>query len=285
MIRMCSKTALIGAFCMTSACTTVAQSAADIEIISETGTSLSVKFTDAEDNNTTISFGRPTTNDVWLAQSSLLTTGDEEIVFGNDEPEFATSVQLRALSISASAAIQTFGSGIANSEFDDITIYRLAAGDSAIALWQEGSITEIHFAGDFVKDVLAITGPTFCGRTLELCCRRIDIDPEPETGPIDYPWPNNLACRAVIQHCPETIGDAACECLRDACEYCFDYPTICSATPGLQGKSEDACVEGTNLNCDGEDPGPDDPENPIVLLIKEMSVRLQALIDVATQGP
>lgn len=279
MIQICSTTALFGALFLASACTSAAHSAADIEIVSESGTSLSVKFTDAQNNNVTLSFGRPTTNDVWIAQSQTLTTGAPEIVFGNDDPTFAGPAALRAMGIHPGEAIRTFASAITQSEFDDITIYRLYGGESAIALWRETSISEIWYVGEMVKDfVIEPFAPSTCEQSLDFCCRHKQTNP-PEGDPVTYPWPHINNCVAVIQSCGAGYSALACDCLFDACDFCApEHPQpVCSEVPGLEDRSADACATHTS-RCN---PGPPDPD-PAVKVINLLAVvldRVQAIID------
>ena len=125
--------------CLGSA--TRALGAADIEVLSETGTSLSMRFTAATGAQQTINFTRSSTEDVWKGPSQVggPTPG---ITFGNTSPQFALPSTLRALGITPEQAVRTFDSSIANRTFDDLTIYQLCEqGEMAVALWQQGRIT------------------------------------------------------------------------------------------------------------------------------------------------
>ena len=263
--------------CLGSA--TRALGAADIEVLSETGTSLSMRFTAATGAQQTINFTRSSTEDVWKGPSQVggPTPG---ITFGNTSPQFALPSTLRALGITPEQAVRTFDSSIANRTFDDLTIYQLCEqGEMAVALWQQGRITEIWYVGLLVQEVLALIDEQVCDRLISLCCRTIPINGGFEC-PTTAPNPRVSSCVAAANPqnpCPN--WQQACNCLHDACTFCGLFSDCCDLVEGLQDVSAAACEAwqtSTMTNCN---PPPAPDENDAVNLLVEVRERLQARID------
>jgi hypothetical protein len=253
---------------------TVFDPAARIEIESQADTALTVKFYDAANALYTMDFTRPTTNDAWRAS----TTASPGILFGNTEPRYAGSAVRRALGITAEQAITTFNTSIVNRPMEDVTIFKTFSG-TAIALWQEDAITEIHYVGSWVQDVVDYaqqTGTPMCDASLAQCCNSA-------TG---FQWPPGLdSCAAALQ-CTAMHKAEACSCLQQACAHCPhpadpEAPNACN--PVDQEISNDACDMG------GPPCEVTPPVQPITLqdiwnLLKEILERLQQWFDGQLEG-
>lgn len=244
-------------------------SGARAEIQSQTGTTLNMKFFDSTNAQYTLNFARPTTNDVWKATTSE----SLGIVFGNENPRYAGAATRKSLGITLDQAVQTFNTSIVNRPFDDLTIYKTYGG-MAIGLWQQGSITEIWYVGEFVQALVQEAqdpdpDQSMCQAALAICCSRAD--------PANNATPGDMkeACQAALL-CPNQKL-AACACLDTLCGLCHPQPD--PPTPPCSGAvlalSEAACLLGAPP-CQLPPP-PDVPAwvQDIIDLLEEILNRLQ----------
>lgn len=226
--------------------------AAHIQIQNQTGTSLTMKFVDASDDEFTLSFTRENTNENWNAVS----TASPSMLFGNPEPRYAGAALRRALGITIDQAITTFNpSTIVNRPMEDVTIFKTFSG-LAIALWQQRAITEIHYVGTWVEVMQAMTAEaegdmSMCEASVAECCN----------GAGAGNWPPDLdSCNASLQ-CGGAFKDSACTCLDTACNHCPHPapapPLEDPCSPGDREISTGACNMGGPA-CEVEPP-PDPP--------------------------
>lgn len=293
MRKACGIGALAFALVATGGCLAIAKatsnntSQAKIEILTESDTELAMRFTDANGWGHTVNFYRVDAESIWWADtSSYPTTG---IVFGNEEPTYASTAQLRALGISANEAVRTFDTSIVDRPLDDITLYRTRGENLAIGIWQEDSITELHYVGLLVGDLLQFQHPdggNTCDSAVALCCREFDIPFNTPVGsPNQYPFPSIDNCDGAISNCSKDHKTQACGCLVNACEFCTDHPAICA---GLEDEGveifengEQACATGTACY---EDPDPELQPHPVPEMIGEILNRVQIILDTEQGG-
>ena len=263
---------------------------ASIAIVTETETTLTLRFTDARASQSTIEFKRTTSTATWTPPAGA--NGSEGIVFGRANPVYASIARQRAQGITAEQAITTLTSAISTRPLTDITIFRLGATEMAIGLWQGKSITEIWFVGTVIEELLlgpGTAGRSFCDRGLTLCCQSLTV-PSPGYGnPSSIPNPRISACKMVALVCGDAAKASACDCLLDACNFCFDHPNYCCGNqppsdppcplPWLPEASYAACEAGMEVCVTPpESPAPP-PPGPLSLLLDEIANRLQACID------
>lgn len=237
-----------------------AMGAAHIEIQSQTGTALTMKFFDSNDALYTLSFTRPTSNDVW----SPTTSESRGIVFGNGNPQYAGPARRRALGITPAQALQTFSTAIVNRPLDDLTIYKTHSG-MAIGLWQEGWITEVWYVGTLVQDWLQAADEgehdAACDAALATCCDTQDHDGDPDTPP--HPEGNPDSCESVAGNCPDH-KEQACDCLDAMCHLCVhpqpDPPAVDLCTPAERAMSNEACDTYLDAECGPSPPPPPPPQ-------------------------
>lgn len=246
--------------------------AASAQILSETATSLSMKFTDAGGAFTTINLTRPDTSQIWRHGASSV----QGIIFGREDVAFASATFLNARDIDVKCSLMTFSTDIVSFPMSDITIYQLFDGDMAIGLWNYGRITHIVWVGDLVDNFYAsMEGKlpplgTACNWVLAACCGTLSTPgPGPtETTPIA---PDVSACQIVAASCPEKKA-AACVCLAGQCDD-GDPDT----NPG-QPDNLAACMAQLESCQETPEPEPD----PIELLLQEILERLEQLLRVLT---
>lgn len=267
---------------------TMAQTGARVQVLSQTDTTMSLKFFDKHENHHTVSFARSDSESLW--RGAGLQNVDPGIIFGNTQPRFAGPARQRAAGISPQQAITTLDSSITGRPMDDITIYYLGAGDMAIGLWQNGAIMEIHYVGALVVEVMWIGFQqwNFCQRLKQLCCRKIE-QPPPPFGLPDIPKPNVAACRILAKNCG--MKQDACDCLNYACDFCFEHPAYCCGEepppdpedpnapgpcpwPWLPADSEAACVAGGEICVE-----PPDEDEEVDAVFEEIANRLQVIVD------
>lgn len=189
-----------------------------VEVESQSTTTLSLKVVDVTDAEFVVDFSRADASDVWRAT----TTTPPGILFGNDRPRYAGAALRGTLGITPNQAITTLDpSVIVARPLDDVTVFRTFSG-LAIGLWQQGAITEIHYAGTWVSDMRAIAQATagtvtMCEAAVAECCNTTP-------GGQDAIWPPNLdGCNAALQ-CGSTHKSQACACLLAACQHCPHPP-------------------------------------------------------------
>lgn len=260
-------------------------SPADIAVVSEDATEATLTFTDANGLNETIELTRGDAGQPWRADVSGYPQSG--VVFGNDEPVFASTAQLRAMSVSAEMAVRTFETAIADRPLDDVTIFRTHGLRIVVGLWQNGVITELWYAGSMVDALLsydAQTWPNTCNRAVQLCCHEEDVpwDPVPPGQPTEHPWPNVDACSAAVANCGDNHKGAACQCLYDACNFCGENPDTCNDLEAwgipIWEIVEAACVAGTACYEDPDDED-EDVEAAHVAVLVEILDRTQAVVD------
>lgn len=263
-----------------------------IVVTAETATSMTMRFTRAAGEQSTVQFSRPNLTGYWRAsaQPEGVIPG---ITFGNANPRYGRSSRLREFGISPEQALRTMSSGIASRPHDDLTIFQLfEQGEIAVCLWTEGTITEIWYAGEFVNEVLAgfpSQDPEFhsvCGRLKRLCCRKRELAPTdpPTPCPQEIPNPRISSCVAAATHCRGLVGSAVCDCLFDACRFCGQAEECCAVVPGLEDLSAEACEAWiANRTCNLPEPPASTDPNPGVeqatALLGEVVDRMQSIID------
>lgn len=132
-------------------------SQADIRIVDNQELALTLEVADREGRRAQLALTRSTAQEPWVIAPA---TGDVGIWFGNPEPRFAGPAMQRNLGISAQEAFRAITPEIATRPMDDLTVYRLhTPGSFAIALWQQGAITEIWDSGEMVYGFIC-TPPT-----------------------------------------------------------------------------------------------------------------------------
>lgn len=259
-----------------------AMGAAHIEIQSQTGTALAMKFFDANTVQYTMNFTRPTSNDAWIAS----TTASPGILFGNASPVYAGTALLRSLGITAEEHVRTFDTSIVNSTLDDLTIFKTWEG-AAVCLWQEGAITEIWYVGTFVQALLAMVieydFDSSCDASVAMCCATV---PQPNPPGGQLPNPSTEACGAVVGGgCSANHKAAACSCLQAACDMC-EHPAPSTpgpddCTPAQQEKSDKSCnISSASAAC-APQPPPTIPEwlQHLEELLEQFLNGLQQIID------
>lgn len=275
--------ALVGAILCYGAITTLVQksnasteevqvSQPGIQIVNQSATELSLKFTDAELQEYTLAFTRDAEEDLWQPQ----TQAPRGFEFGNPNPVYAGRALRRSLDITAQQALQTFDVGIAARPMDDVTIMRTYEG-VAISLWQQGAITEIWYVGSWLQeayDYAVLEETPMCDANEMLCCRKIS---DPELGQV--PTPNLDACAAALNCLQEHI-DKACQCLAEACAMC-PHGGESNCSDEKQQQSEQACIMGGPA-C--EVPPPPPPAAPpwiddLFETLWEILDRLEEIID------
>ncbi len=259
-----------------------------IEIVSQTSTTLSMRFYDASGVSATLGFTRTTETDPWSSDS----TASLGTILGNSTPGYASAARCRALGITAEQALTSLDVAICNRPCDDISIFKTYSG-VAIGLWREKSIAEIWYAGTLVQDAIARArqdlGMRFVGENLKSACCNTKPNPaelsENQGKPI--PAPNLDACAGIVNNLnfPDQ-RDAVCDCLIYACQFCVhpppDQPVPPCSEDGLQSNSIRACILYTD-NC----PAPQPRSPPLPLkgweelrpLLQEIAERLQYVFD------
>ncbi len=250
----------------------VKQQSAGITVLSQSESEMGLRLVNAKG----FSYQLDLIFDAEINSWHAVSTGVPGIVFGNEQLVFARPVQLRALNISTAEAIQPMSSAIAERPMDDVTVARLIGGEMAVALWQDGVVTELWIAAGFYEELLHpdFAGWNFCERGQQLCCETID-NPNP-FGPTKVPRPRVSSCGLVAVACPDR-KDAVCDCLAYACDFCFNHWDYCDdeAYPWLPEDSEAACDAGLQYCVEH----PDDDDG-FSILIDEIANRLQAVIDI-----
>ncbi len=265
--------------------------AASVSTVAETELLLTLRFTDSRGAQLTMDFSRANAADVWKGPAAP--GAIPGIIFGRTEPVYASPSRQRALGITPDQAITTLSAAIASRPMSDITVFRLDAGDMAVALWQGNLVTEIWYVGTLVEEIMfspGFQGWQFCQRALQLCCSTVP-NPYPGLGePTTIPHPRISSCRIVARNCGEAAKQSACNCLDTACNFCFNEPEYCCGgqqppdpaclTPWLPEESEAACDAGVEACVEAPDP-PDPPEpDPHGALLDEIANRLQVRVDI-----
>jgi|GEM_PF-4366500 len=260
---------------------------ARIEIVSQTSTTLSMRFYDASNVQVTLGFTRTGASDPWRTTSSA----SPGIIFGRPNPVYASAARCRALGITPEQALTTFDVAICNRPLDNVTIFQTYSG-IAIGLWQVGSITEIWYVGSLVQDAIdrAQSDPNMhsaCENLKAECCNTKPNPADPPGGPRNpIPTPNIDACAGVVDNpnCPDQ-HDSVSACLAYACNFCThpapETPTPPCSEDDLQNKSTQACNLYAN-KCPPPEPPPPPPPPPwqeILRLLLEILERLQHIFD------
>jgi len=257
----------------------IAAAAAQVEIVSETATAMTVRFHDNNSQILTVSLTRASSADAWLGPVS--TTQAPGVVFGRTNPVYASTSSQRALGVSAQGAVRPFSSAIASSPLSDVTVFRITPTALAVGLWQQNRIVEIWYVGEFVHAFLGMLQQlSACQRMEQLCCRdkECDDDNNPETPKVMVHNGLMEACRRLWDKCPGKT-DEACACILKNCSFCLvpNNATACTNC-GLGALSDAACL----LHFDLCDPGPPDPRpapDDVDELLEEVANRLDVRID------
>lgn len=255
------------------------ETAARIEIQSQTGTSLALRFFDSTNAQVTLNFARAAPSESWKANSSA----PLGIVFGKTEPKYAGKAVRRSLGLTTQESLRTLDATIATRAFTDVTVFKTYSG-MAIGLWQGRVITEIWYVGTFVNQAIqeAQENPdpdgSMCAAVRALCCRQADGEPDP----------NMDSCAAALQ-CPTQLM-AACACLDAICAMCVNpgpQPPLPPCSPEKQALSETACNIGAGP-CQPPAPPPPPPApaptpkwvEDLQELLREILERMQEILDV-----
>lgn len=255
--------------------TTVPSSNSRIEILSQTDTTLAVKFVDAYDDQITLDFTRANTDANWV----IISAASPGILFGNINPRYAGAALRRERGITPELALRTFDpNAIVSRPIDDVTIFKTFSG-AAIALWQQGAITEIHYVGTWVRELQETAAATLghltpCQMNLNHCCNSIP----PHSG--NGVWPPDLdSCNAIFNDCRLEQKLQACSCLATACNHCpYPHnPDTCSQEDF--DLSRDACNAHSNNGCNSLTNPPPNPHQQILDLLQRILDLLQQWID------
>ncbi len=254
---------------------------AGAQIESQTDTTLTVRFVDANGAQHTLPLIRDSPTGLWRAATS----GSLGIVFGNPNPRYAGPALRRSHGITVGEALQTFDAGLVSRPFDDLTLIRTYGG-MAILLWQEGAVTEVWYVGSLVHAMTQAAQeqplPQACLAAIAVCCDGTDHDADPNTPPI--PEGNPDACVAAIETCPR-LKQQACACLTTMCAYCPhpqpDPPEPDPCSSDQRDMSFGACMAQLS-SCLAPSPPSHSPppwEEIIRDLLQEILDRLQELLD------
>ncbi len=247
-------------------------SAAHIDIVSQTSTALSMRFVDALDRAITLDFTRATPTECWRTTSTALI--GPLPMFGNPAPVYASPARCRSLGITAEQALTTFDG-------------------MAIGLWRGRSIAEIWYVGSLVEAAVERAKSeqamrSACENMKAECCATIPNPADPPAGPSHpIPTPRIDACTgaAGYMNCPDQ-RDAVCNCLSYACEFCA-HPAPIPPTPpcgenGLHEISTNACIAYV-AKCGPPTPEPvpppSTPMDEVLRLLQEILERLQLILD------
>jgi hypothetical protein len=196
-----------------------ASATAKLEVVSETGTALSMKFTDASGSFVTLNFSRASGAGVW--KSGVPATPG--VVFGNANLEFASPSFLRSHDIPVQCSLMTFDSDFTALPVEDVTIFQLLDGDMAVGLWNYGKITHIGWVGEMIENFYLtvmdddVPPPTTaCNWLVSACCGTLN---NPQTAdPNDHLPPDISACETAAGGCSKTQKIQVCGCLASQCD-------------------------------------------------------------------